>query len=66
MIKYEKGYVVVDSQGRFWCGYNTWLNRLYKAKIYISKKQAIETAERFKHLGTSIIDVEVKIIKEII
>ena len=54
----KKLYVVKDSYGNYWCGYNAWSSQLRHSKVYTSIKYAQETVERFKDYNPYIVEVE--------
>jgi nitrous oxidase accessory protein NosD len=54
----KKLYVVKDTHGNYWCGYDAWDKQLRKAKVYTSIKYAQETVDRFKEYNVHIVEIK--------
>ena len=56
----KKLYVVKSDKGHYWCGYNTWSTQIRHSKVYVIKKYAQETVDRWKEWKPIIVGVELK------
>lgn len=55
----EEFYVVMDKDGRFWCGYNSFTTRPWQAKFYSDKRQAETTAKRCKYIDGRVVRAKI-------
>lgn len=55
----EEFYVVMDKDGRLWCGYNSFTTRPWQAKFYSDKRQAEATAKRYQYIGGKVVKAKI-------
>lgn len=65
--KQKKEYVIMFDDGTYWCGYNKTDKQLRKARIYTSRKMAIDVANEIScktSRSYKLLEVELKIVGE--
>ena len=48
-------YVVMNRDGRMWCGYNSFTTRPWQAKFYSDRRQAEATAKRCANVEARVV-----------